>query len=62
MAALAVMVWRLSILNIMIFTLFVIIQVLRARWEEQKLLKIFPDYRNFADRSWWFWKISNHIE
>jgi protein-S-isoprenylcysteine O-methyltransferase Ste14 len=57
MAAFALMVLRVSILNIMIFTLFVIIQASRARMEEQKLLSIFPDYRNFADRSWWFWKV-----
>jgi protein-S-isoprenylcysteine O-methyltransferase Ste14 len=61
MAAFAVMIWRVSILNIMIFTLFVTIQVLRTRWEEQKLLSIFPDYRNFAERSWWFWNTSHHI-
>jgi len=52
MAAFAVMVWRVSILNIMIFTLFVIIQALRARGEECKPLSIFPDYRNFAKRNW----------
>lgn len=61
MAVFAVMVWRMSILNITIFTLFVSIQGLRAYWEEQKLLRTLPDYRNFADRSWWFWKISNHV-
>jgi protein-S-isoprenylcysteine O-methyltransferase Ste14 len=60
MATLAVMVWRLSALNIMIFVLFVIIQLSRAYLEERKLLSAFPDYREFADGSWWFWKISNH--
>jgi protein-S-isoprenylcysteine O-methyltransferase Ste14 len=60
MATLAVMVWRLSVLNIMIFALFVSIQFSRAYLEERKLLSTFPDYRNFADRSWWFWKISRH--
>lgn len=62
MATLAVMVWRLSVLNIMIFALFVSIQLSRAYLEERKLLNIFPDYRNFADGSWWFWKISRHTE
>lgn len=60
MATLAVMVWRLSSLNIMIFVLFVSIQLSRAYLEERKLLSVFPDYREFADGSWWFWKISNH--
>ena len=62
MATLAVMVWRLSVLNIMIFALFVSMQFSRAYLEERKLLSAFPDYRNFADGSWWFWKISRHTE
>lgn len=62
MATLAVMVWRLSVLSIVIFALFVSIQFSRAYLEERKLLSTFPDYRNFAEGSWWFWKISRHTE
>jgi protein-S-isoprenylcysteine O-methyltransferase Ste14 len=53
LAAAAVVVWRWSILNLFLFVLFVIIQLLRARWEEEKLLRVFPEYRRFAGESWW---------
>jgi protein-S-isoprenylcysteine O-methyltransferase Ste14 len=40
-----VLVWRFSLRNLVIFLIFVIIQILRAGWEEDKLKKYFPDYR-----------------
>jgi protein-S-isoprenylcysteine O-methyltransferase Ste14 len=55
LASASVVVWRWSALNIAIFILFVIIQLLRARREEQKLERIFPDYKVVASGSWWFW-------
>lgn len=56
LSAAAVVVWRWSLINIALFILFVTMQLLRSQWEELKLAKIFPDYKEFAGRSWWFWK------
>ena len=53
LTALAVTIWRFSILNIVIFTLFVIIQLLRARWEEAKLSRVFKAYSIYAARAKW---------
>jgi protein-S-isoprenylcysteine O-methyltransferase Ste14 len=39
-----VLAWRFSLQNLVIFLIFVIIQTLRARWEEEKLKKYYPDY------------------
>jgi protein-S-isoprenylcysteine O-methyltransferase Ste14 len=52
-AAAAVVVWRWSLVNVALFIIFVLIQLLRARGEEEKLSRVFPEYRNFAGRSWW---------
>jgi protein-S-isoprenylcysteine O-methyltransferase Ste14 len=53
LTALAVTIWRFSVLNIVIFTLFVIIQLLRARWEEAKLSRVFKAYSIYAARAKW---------
>jgi protein-S-isoprenylcysteine O-methyltransferase Ste14 len=53
LTALAVTIWRFSVFNIVIFTLFVIIQLLRARWEEAKLSRVFSAYRIYAARVKW---------
>jgi len=39
-----VLVWRFSLRNLIIFIFFTLVQVLRARWEEDKLKRVFPDY------------------
>lgn len=39
-----VLVWRFSTQNLAIFIIFVLVQILRARWEEAKLKKFFPHY------------------
>jgi len=44
LTAAGVLVWRFSPRNLAIFIIFVIIQILRARWEEDKLKKFSPDY------------------
>jgi protein-S-isoprenylcysteine O-methyltransferase Ste14 len=54
LSAAAVVIWRWSLVNIALLILFVAIQLLRSRWEEQKLEKAFPGYKEFAGRSWWF--------
>jgi len=54
LASAAVMAWRWSLLNLAIFVLFVTIQLLRARWEESKLRRTFPEYTTFSTRSRWF--------
>lgn len=55
LTAAAVTVWRLSALEIGVFVAFVVVQMVRARWEEQKLARAFPEYHAFASKSWWFW-------
>ena len=50
----AVTLWRFSWLNALIFALFVTIQLLRAGWEEKKLGRVFPEYRDYAVRTFWF--------
>jgi protein-S-isoprenylcysteine O-methyltransferase Ste14 len=51
----AVAVWRLSLVNAVIFAVFVVVQLLRARWEEAKLASAFPDYRTYRRKAWWIW-------
>lgn len=53
LAAAAVVVWRWSLVNAGLFILFVAIQMLRARREENKLTRAFAEYRGFAGKSWW---------
>ena len=53
LAALAVTVWRFSLLDIAIFTAFVVVQLLRARWEEEKLARVFPAYREYCAKVKW---------
>ena len=55
LTALAVTIWRFSIPNLALFTLFVIIQLLRARWEEAKLSRVFAAYSIYAARVIWIW-------
>ncbi len=57
LSAVSVVVWRCSWLNVLILTLFVIIQISRSYWEEAKLKRIFPDYKNCPGRSLWVWSI-----
>ena len=54
LTALAVTAWRFSLQNILIITLFVTIQILRAKWEENKLALVFPDYIIYATKTRWF--------
>jgi protein-S-isoprenylcysteine O-methyltransferase Ste14 len=58
LSAAAVVFWRWSLLNSAIFLLFAVIQLFRARREEAKLARAFPEYKVYAKRSWWFWKRS----
>jgi len=55
LTAAGVAVLRLSPLNVLIFVLIVALQLMRSRWEEAKLARNFPEYRDFAARSPWFW-------
>ena len=54
LTAVAVMLWRLSFYSVVIFCLFVVIQFMRARWEEEKLGRAFPGYRAYAAHTCWF--------
>jgi protein-S-isoprenylcysteine O-methyltransferase Ste14 len=53
LTAVAVAVWRASAANAVLLVLFIVIQFLRARWEEEKLARVFPEYRPYAGRAWW---------
>jgi protein-S-isoprenylcysteine O-methyltransferase Ste14 len=55
LAAMAVAVIRFSLANLAIILLFIVIQLYRSRLEELKLGATFPEYREFAGRSRWFW-------
>jgi protein-S-isoprenylcysteine O-methyltransferase Ste14 len=55
LAAGAVAFWRLSAVNVFLFLVLVVVQLLRSLWEEQKLSRNFPEYTGFARESWWFW-------
>jgi len=33
--------------------MFILVQLARARWEEEKLQRNFPGYRAYASRTWW---------
>lgn len=43
-----VLAWRFSLQNLVIFIIFVIIQALRARWEEDKLKRYYPENSFFG--------------
>jgi len=53
--------WRTSILNIAILTVFLLIQLSRARWEERKLGQALSGYAEFAVNSRWIWAVP-HIK
>lgn len=55
LAATAVAAIRFSAVNIVLLLLFSSLQLWRTRMEEAKLSSVFPEYREFAGRSWWFW-------
>jgi len=57
LTAAAVALWRFSWTNLALFVAFAAIQLLRARWEEQKLVRVFPGYVGSTGKSWWFWRI-----
>lgn len=47
---------RFSLQNLVVLAVFVAIQLYRSYLEESKLNSAFPEYREFAGKSWWFWK------
>jgi protein-S-isoprenylcysteine O-methyltransferase Ste14 len=53
LSALAVTVLRFSLLNAFIISLFVVIQLLRAKWEEDKLTLVFPGYSIYGAKTSW---------
>jgi protein-S-isoprenylcysteine O-methyltransferase Ste14 len=55
LAAAAVAFIRLSPINILLLLLFFAVQVYRSRMEEAKLRRVFPEYADYAGRSWWLW-------
>jgi len=55
LAATAVAAIRFSAVNVVLLLLFSGLQLWRTHMEEAKLAAVFPEYREFAGRSWWFW-------
>jgi protein-S-isoprenylcysteine O-methyltransferase Ste14 len=55
LATATVAVWRYSWLNMAALILFVILQLARARMEEEKLKRNFPAYEEYAKKVWWVW-------
>jgi len=55
LAAATVAAIRFSAVNVVLLLLFSTLQLWRTRMEEAKLAAVFPAYREFAGRSWWFW-------
>ncbi len=53
--AVAVALWRWSLPNGVLLVLFIAVQLLRSRWEEEKLARVFPAYQILRQRSRWFW-------
>jgi protein-S-isoprenylcysteine O-methyltransferase Ste14 len=54
-AAAAVAIWRASPANAVLLCLFIAIQLLRARMEEEKLTAVFPQYAPYAAHTWWLY-------
>lgn len=50
----AVAAWRFSWPNLLVLGCFVVIQLFRAKMEEGKLERSFPEYNGFRERTWWF--------
>jgi protein-S-isoprenylcysteine O-methyltransferase Ste14 len=50
----AVAAWRFSWPNLLVLVCFVVIQLFRAKMEEGKLERSFPEYNGFRERTWWF--------
>jgi protein-S-isoprenylcysteine O-methyltransferase Ste14 len=56
LAAAMVAVWRFSWVNAGVLVLFVFLQLIRARMEEEKLKRNFPEYVDYSKKTWWLWK------
>lgn len=54
-----VLIWRCSLQNLIIFIIFVQVQIMRARWEEVNLIKNFPNYSEYTDQTGWLYSSKN---
>ena len=50
-----VVILRFTPANAALFAVFIALQLVRSRLEEQKLIRVFPAYRDSVGKSWWFW-------
>lgn len=55
-AAAAVAALRFSPENMILLTAFVVVQLLRSKWEEKKLATAFTSYRRETEGAWWLWR------
>ena len=42
-----------GVASLILFVVFTGIQCSRAKWEEAKLEKNFPEYKAYAGKTWW---------
>ena len=57
LSSLGILLARFHVINVFIFLIFCSFQVYRAFLEEKKIMSAFPDYRRYAARVGWFWKL-----
>jgi len=57
LTAATVLMLRPSALNILIYVLFFAIQLKRSKWEEQILIRNFPEYEERMKGRFWFWRV-----
>jgi protein-S-isoprenylcysteine O-methyltransferase Ste14 len=60
LAVTGVLILRFSLFSLMIYCIYLILTLLRTYYEEQKLTRVFPEYRSWANSKWWFWKVYDY--
>ncbi|MBU2549999.1 MAG: isoprenylcysteine carboxylmethyltransferase family protein [Proteobacteria bacterium] len=56
-AYLGMLLYRFSLLNLMIYAVFLGLQLYRASVEERKIAARYPEYRAYAARVGWLWRL-----
>ena len=57
LSALGLLLFYYSLINVAIFLIFCACQLYRAGLEEKKIMAAFPEYRAYAAKVGWFWKL-----
>jgi protein-S-isoprenylcysteine O-methyltransferase Ste14 len=56
-ASLGLLLYNYHYLNLIIFIVFCLAQIYRAHREERKIAAVYPEYREYLNRTRWLWKI-----